>query len=118
MATKKITTPAKKTAAQKAVKQVNPGNRLVPVVAKNEDQVIEAAFDGVRRRPVVAINAEGKMVVCCRRTAAKNGWATEGTLFARNRTKLTVNAQGKLDKKTTAKKMAKKVSKEVAELLK
>lgn len=97
MATTKKTTAAKKPATKKeAVKE---SNRLAPVVVKNEDAVIEAAFDGVRRRPVVAINAEGKLVVCCRRTAAKNGWVVEGTMFTRNRSKLTVTAQGNLAKK-------------------
>lgn len=60
-------------------------NTLAPVVCKNEGQIGDAAFDGVRRRPVVAINEEGKLVVCCRRTAAKNGWEVQGTLFQRNR---------------------------------
>jgi len=93
---------AKKTSTKKeAVKQE--ANRLLPVVAKNEDQVIAAAFDGVRRRPVVAINDEGKLVVCCRRTAAKNGWQVEGTMFTRNRSKITIDAKGKLAKKPAAK---------------
>lgn len=58
---------------------------LSPVVCKNETQVADAAFDGVRRRPVVAINDEGKLVVCCRRTAAKNGWEVQNTMFQRDR---------------------------------
>lgn len=57
--------------------------KTTPVVCKDEDQVIAAAFDGVRRRPVVAINDEGNLVVCCRRTASKNGWKVEGVMYSR-----------------------------------
>lgn len=46
----------------------------------------DVAFDGVRRRPVVAINDEGQLTICCRRTAAKHGWKVEGTLHQRTRT--------------------------------
>lgn len=94
----KSTKPASKVPAKKPVAAVvETQNRLHPVVAKNEDAVIAAAFDGVRRRPVVAINDAGELVVCCRRTASKNGWAMEGTLFARNRTgKVLVDSKGKL----------------------
>lgn len=88
---------AKKPAAKKPVAAVVEAGRLIPVVAADESAVIAAAFDGVRRRPVVAINEDGEMVVCCRRTATKNGWAVEGTLFARNRTgKVLVDNKGKL----------------------
>lgn len=38
-----------------------------------------------RKRPVVAINEEGKLVVCCRRTAKKNGWEVQDVLYERNR---------------------------------
>lgn len=88
----------KKAPAKKAVvAAVESANRLAPVVAKTEDAVMAAAFDGVRRRPVVAVNEKGELVVCCRRTAAKNGWALEGTLFARNRTgKVLIDSKGKL----------------------
>lgn len=58
---------------------------LCPVTCKNETQVADAAFDGVRRRPVVAIDDNGNLVVCCRRTAVKNGWKVEGTMFQRPR---------------------------------
>lgn len=89
---------ATKPVAKKAVAAVAEATgRLMPVVAKNEDAVVAAAFDGVRRRPVVAINEAGELVVCCRRTATKNGWTLEGTLFARNRTgKVLIDAKGKL----------------------
>lgn len=58
---------------------------LSPVVCNDEAEIGEAAFDGVRRRPVVAINDDGKLVVCCRRTASKNGWALKGSLHQRPR---------------------------------
>lgn len=58
--------------------------KLNPVVV-TESTVGDAAFDGVRRRPVVAINDNGELVVCCRRTAAKHGWKVEGTLHQRTR---------------------------------
>ena len=56
--------------------------KLVPVQVTDET-IGDAAFDGIRQRPVVAINAEGKLVVCCRRTAKKHGWMVEGTLHQR-----------------------------------
>lgn len=96
--------PAVKTPAKKAVAAAVL-NRLMPVVAKNEDAVMAAAMDGTRRRPVVAINDKGQLVVCCRRTASKNGWALEGTLFKRNRTgKVAVDAKGKMVDAKPAKK--------------
>lgn len=61
MATKKQVQPAEASAA------------LAPTVV-TEDTLGDALFDGNRRRPVVAINDEGQLVVCCRRTARKNGW--------------------------------------------
>lgn len=50
-----------------------------------ENTIGDVAFDGIRKRPVVAINDEGQLVVCCRRTAAKHGWKLEGTLHQRTR---------------------------------
>lgn len=93
----KSTKPAPKTSVKKPVAAVVESHHLHPVVVTTEDAVMAAAFDGVRRRPVVAINDDGELVVCCRRTASKNGWVLEGTLFARNRTgKVLVDAKGKL----------------------
>lgn len=63
MATKKQAQPAESAA-------------LAPTVV-TEDTLGDALFDGNRRRPVVAINDEGQLVVCCRRTAKKNGWALQ-----------------------------------------
>jgi len=56
--------------------------KLAPVdCGKDDTAVLDAAFDGQRKRPVVAINRQGHKVVCCLRTAKKNGWKIEGRLF-------------------------------------
>jgi hypothetical protein len=60
------------------------GVHLIPVFCEDEQQVLDAAFDGIRRRPVVARNADGELIVCCSRTAKKHGWKIEGRLFVRN----------------------------------
>lgn len=70
--------------------------KLNPQVV-TEATIGDAAFDGIRKRPVVAINEEGKLVVCCRRTAKKHGWKVEGTLHQR---------KAKVAKKTTSKAVA------------
>lgn len=117
-----------KAAAKKAAEAVVQSGRLIPTVAADENEVMAAAFDGVRRRPVCAINEEGELVVCCRRTAVKNGWKLEGTLFARNRTgKVMVDAKGKLamveekparrTKAVTKADFTKKLSKAIDEIL-
>lgn len=59
--------------------------KLQPVIVTDKT-LGDVAFDGTRRRPVVAINEKGELVLCCRRTATKNGWEIEGTLFKRERT--------------------------------
>lgn len=56
--------------------------KLNPVIV-TEETIGDAAFDGQRRRPVVALNEKGELVVCCRRTARKHGWTLEGVLFQR-----------------------------------
>jgi hypothetical protein len=87
---------AAKTNSKKAA-EAKVSAKLAPVVAQNEDHIIETAFDGTRRRPVVAINDEGKLVVCCRRTATKYGWKLEGALFARTKNgKVLVDNKGEL----------------------
>lgn len=58
--------------------------KLTPTVV-TEATMGDTAFDGVRRRPVVALNDDGQLVVCCRRTAKTNGWTVEGTLHQRTR---------------------------------
>lgn len=56
--------------------------KLAPVdCGKDDTAVFDAAFDGQRKRPVVAIDRQGHKVVCCLRTAKKNGWKIEGRLF-------------------------------------
>lgn len=52
----------------------------------------DALFDGVRRRPVVAIDDNGKLVVCCRRTAKVNGWTVQASVQ-----RVRINKHGKLD---------------------
>lgn len=62
--------------------------KLNPVdCGKDDTSVMEAAFDGQRKRPVVAINREGHKVVCCLRTARKHGWKIEGRLFQKAKAK-------------------------------
>lgn len=56
---------------------------LAPTTARTLNQAADVALDGVRRRPVIAINEEGQLVVCCKRTALKYGWKLEGKLFSR-----------------------------------
>jgi hypothetical protein len=38
-----------------------------------------------RKRGVLAINEDGKLVVCCRRTAKKNGWEVQDVLYERTK---------------------------------
>jgi hypothetical protein len=59
---------------------------LAPTVVKNETQAMDVATSNGRKRPFVAINDEGKMVVCSRRTATKYGWEAQGALFTRTGT--------------------------------
>lgn len=59
--------------------------KLIPTKV-TEATMGDVAFDGIRQRPVVAINDDGKLIICCRRTASKNGWKVEGTLHQRTRT--------------------------------
>lgn len=56
-------------------------NKLTPTVVTNIIEAGDAAFDGRRRRPVAAFTADGTAVVCCARTARKNGWQIVGRLF-------------------------------------
>lgn len=69
-------------------------SKLIPTQV-SEATMGEVAFDGVRRRPVVAIDDNGDLVVCCRRTATTHGWKLQGSLHTRSRVK--VNAKGKLE---------------------
>lgn len=56
---------------------------LKPEYCATEEAVFEAAFNGVRRRPVMARTDKGELVVCCSRTAKKKGWVIEGRLFGK-----------------------------------
>lgn len=53
-----------------------------PVVVADETEAAEAAFDGLRRRPVLARDG-GRLLVCSSRTARRHGWQVVGRLFAR-----------------------------------
>lgn len=58
--------------------------KLQPTVV-TQNEIGDVAFDGVRRRPVMAVNDEGETVICCRRTAKKHGWEVKEKLFHRVR---------------------------------
>lgn len=73
-----------------------------------------------RKRPVVAINEEGKLVVCCRRTAKKNGWEVQDVLYDRTKTAPKAEAPEPVKaaaKKPTADKATKAKVKEVKEFV-
>jgi hypothetical protein len=57
--------------------------KLAPVVAKTAKAAATLAQQDGRKRPIVAINEDGKLVVCCRRTAKKNGWQVQDVLYER-----------------------------------
>jgi hypothetical protein len=60
-------------------------HKLAPTITSKAKAKTVAAQDG-RKRPIVAINEEGKLVVCCRRTAKKNGWDIQEVLYERTKT--------------------------------
>lgn len=60
-------------------------HKLSPTITSKAKAKSVAAADG-RKRPIVAINEEGKLVVCCRRTAKKNGWDIQEVLYERTKT--------------------------------
>lgn len=62
-----------------------PTPKLVPQVTKTTKAAAAMAQQDGRKRPVVAINEEGKLVVCCRRTAKKNGWQVQDVLYERSK---------------------------------
>lgn len=59
----------------------------VPTVVANETEALDYALDLAvgRTRPIVALNDDGELVVCCKATAKKHGWEIQGRLFARVR---------------------------------
>ncbi len=70
-----------------------------PTIVKDET----AAMDLVvatpdRSRPVVALNENGQLVVCCKTTAKKHGWEVQGKLYSRNRSgkRAAINTKGEL----------------------
>lgn len=60
-------------------------HKLAPTITSKAKAKSVAAADG-RKRPIVAINEDGKLVVCCRRTAKKNGWDIQEVLYERAKT--------------------------------
>lgn len=70
------------TKATRNTQQVS-GIWLKPEYCQSEEAVFEAAFNGIRRRPVMARTPQGELVVCCSRTARRKGWVIEGKLFGK-----------------------------------
>lgn len=62
-----------------------PAAKLAPVVAKTAKAAATLAQQDGRKRPIVAINEDGHLVVCCRRTAKKNGWQVQDVLYERTK---------------------------------
>lgn len=62
-----------------------PAVKLAPVVAKTAKAAATLAQQDGRKRPIVAINEDGHLVVCCRRTAKKNGWQVQDVLYERTK---------------------------------
>ena len=56
-------------------------HKAVPVA--DEGEAASVAFDGLRRRPVLARNGK-QLIVCCSRTAKKHGWEIVGRMFQRS----------------------------------
>lgn len=75
-------------------------HKLAPTVTSKAKAKSVAAADG-RKRPIVAINEEGKLVVCCRRTAKKNGWDIQEVLYERAKvTKVEAPVTPKVERRT------------------
>lgn len=60
--------------------------KLNPVTVRSAEAATTQAQQDGRKRPIVAINEEGKLVICCRRTAKKNGWDIQEVLYERTKT--------------------------------
>jgi hypothetical protein len=54
-------------------------------IVKTEAEAADLAFSGEIRRPCLARDGKGQLVVCSRRTIREKGWKLEGTLFVRDR---------------------------------
>ena len=78
--------------------------RKSPITVKTPEAAMDAALDGLRTRPIVAIDQNGDLVVCCKTTAKKHGWVVQGKLYARARSgkAITVVAPAPAAKKATA----------------
>lgn len=87
-------------------KTSTPAPKLAPVVAKTAKAAVTLAQQDGRKRPIVAINEEGKLVVCCRRTAKKNGWQIQDVLYERSKPAPKVEAPAPEPVKAAAKKPA------------
>ena len=61
-------------------------HKLAPTITTSKAKAKTVAAQDGRKRPIVAINEEGKLVVCCRRTAKKNGWDIQEVLYERAKT--------------------------------
>ena len=87
-------------------KTSTPAVKLAPTVVRGAKAASTQAQQDGRKRPIVAINEEGKLVVCCRRTAKKNGWQIQDVLY--ERTKATPKAEAPVPEpvKAAAKKPA------------
>lgn len=57
--------------------------KLVPTFVAADAAAFDTVFDGRRARPVGAFTQDGTPVVCCVRTARKNGWLIASRFFDR-----------------------------------
>lgn len=74
-------------------------NAKTPTIVKDETAAMDlVASDTTRSRPVIAINGNGQLVVCCKTTAKKHGWEVQGKLYSRIRSgkRATINTKGEL----------------------
>jgi len=85
-------------------KTSTPSPKLAPVVAKTAKAAAALAQQDGRKRPIVAINEDGKLVVCCRRTAKKNGWPVQDVLYERSKPATKAEAAPEVAKPTAPKK--------------
>lgn len=71
---------------RKAATKGNTGNKgvhLTPELIKGKEAAVAAAKAKGRKRPVLARRQDGSEVLCCSRTAKKNGWTLVERLFSR-----------------------------------
>ena len=58
-----------------------PVTKLAPVECKTEAAAKKLVSADGRKRGILAINEHGVLVVCCRRTAKKNGWSVQEAMY-------------------------------------